>query len=235
MLAVGNFFIYFKTRRGAKKIRCHLFPDGYVPGGEAHSKGLAEHYKHYLSPEGEAEVINERRKVNFFYSMYNNITSIFPLMGILGTVISLISMVNKSSEQIQDNFMLALTSTLWGIIFAIIFKALNGYLSSVIDNLDEVFELYIERNNKAFGLVQTNDDKRNSELVATGYSQAQGQQQRDSFVKSPRTEVKGQPDQAKTQRPNPATARGRWSEYEMEGADRKTGSKSVRKQTTKCR
>ena len=172
-------------------------------------------------------MINERRKVNFFYSMYNNITSIFPLMGILGTVISLISMVNKSSEQIQDNFMLALTSTLWGIIFAIIFKALNGYLSSVIDNLDEVFELYIERNNKAFGLVQTNDDKRNSELVATGYSQAQGQQQRDSFVKVAPHRSEGTTRSSENTASKSGDGARRWSEYEMEGADRKTGSKSV--------
>ena len=150
LLAVGNFFIYWRTRRSAKKIRSHLFPGGYVPGGEAHSAGLAEHYRHYLSPSGESELLHERRKMNFFYSMYFNITSIFPLMGILGTVISLIGMVNRSSEQVQQNFLLALTSTLWGIIFAIVFKAVNGYLASVIDNLDEVFELYIERNSRTF-------------------------------------------------------------------------------------
>lgn len=148
ILAVINFYIYQRTNLHSKRIQRSLYPRGFVPGGNAHKKHLKAHYEHFLSLEGEEELFRERRKMNLWYSFFNNITSIFPLMGILGTVISLIGMVGKGAEETNSAFFLALTSTLWGIVFAIVYKAVNGYLAADIDSTDEVFELYIERNSR---------------------------------------------------------------------------------------
>ena len=65
-------------------------------------------------------------------------------MGILGTVISLLGMVGDMTN-VQDNFYGALTSTFWGLVFAIIFKFLDGIISAKIDDNEKNVQLYLER------------------------------------------------------------------------------------------
>lgn len=68
------------------------------------------------------------KRLNTGYNFFTTMITIFPLLGMLGTVKSLIEL-NLASEQIaelQSHFFDALTSTAWGIIFAIIFKVLNS-------------------------------------------------------------------------------------------------------------
>ena len=69
-----------------------------------------------------------------------------PLLGILGTVISLLGMVGDMTN-VQDNFYGALTSTFWGLVFAIIFKFLDGIISAKIEDNEKNVQLYLERNN----------------------------------------------------------------------------------------
>ena len=76
--------------------------------------------------------------------MYVNVTAIFPLLGILGTVLSLLPMVADLSNM-QMNFFAALTSTLWGLIFAILFKLLDGFLSARMEDNDKSVALLLER------------------------------------------------------------------------------------------
>ena len=80
------------------------------------------------------------------YSLFVNLTGIFPLLGILGTVISLLGMVGDMTN-VQDNFYGALTSTFWGLVFAIIFKFLDGIISAKIEDNEKNVQLYLERNN----------------------------------------------------------------------------------------
>lgn len=70
-----------------------------------------------------------RNRTGSLYSLFVNLTGIFPLLGILGTVISLLGMVGDMTN-VQDNFYGALTSTFWGLVFAIIFKFLDGIISA---------------------------------------------------------------------------------------------------------
>lgn len=70
----------------------------------------------------------------FFYTGYANITAIFPLLGILGTVAAL---VTYSNETMMDNFMIALGTTLFGVLFAIIFKFLDTFISAPLDSFLE--------------------------------------------------------------------------------------------------
>ena len=46
----------------------------------------------------------------------------------------------------QQNFFAALTSTFWGLVFAIVFKLLDGFLlSSVIEDNDKSVTLFLAR------------------------------------------------------------------------------------------
>lgn len=78
------------------------------------------------------------------YTLYVNLTGIFPLLGILGTVISLIGIVGNTSG-IEGSFFAALTSTFWGLVFAILFKVLDGSVSPVLDDGERAAELFMQR------------------------------------------------------------------------------------------
>lgn len=165
IVAILNLVLVFRTRHLVKDVLTTLKPQGYLPGGEHSSNKIKEHYELYLSPEGEQILQEKQRKTNFSYTLFENITTLFPLMGILGTVISLIPMVNEMSSSIaQSNlFFSALTSTFWGIVFAIIFKAINGFVQSELDFSNKLTDLYFERNSLLFDSENKNNDyaKRN--------------------------------------------------------------------------
>ena len=74
-----------------------------------------------------------REKMNQGYAWYANFTTMFPLFGMLGTVYSLIRVVGDSLTE-TSAFFSALTSTAWGIVAAIIFKALDSTLSYKIED-----------------------------------------------------------------------------------------------------
>jgi chemotaxis protein MotA len=63
----------------------------------------------------------------------------------LGTVTALLGLDMSNAEAIsnaKNNFFDALTSTTWGIIFAVIFKVVNAFIAtSVEDNIRKLSEL----------------------------------------------------------------------------------------------
>ena len=71
------------------------------------------------------------------YTFFIGIITIFPLLGMLGTVVALIAVganfQNGSNIDVGKIF-LALTSTAYGIIFSIIFKLLNFAVQPFIEN-----------------------------------------------------------------------------------------------------
>lgn len=76
------------------------------------------------------------------YSVFVTLITIFPLLGMLGTVKSLL-LLNFAEENAilnaRNSFFDALTSTAWGIIFAIIFKVVNAVISKhTEDNIEKV-------------------------------------------------------------------------------------------------
>ena len=92
----------------------------------------------------EAAIVELRKRSEGLYSIFANVTAIFPLLGILGTVVSLLPMVADMADM-QQNFFAALTSTFWGLVFAIIFKLLDGFLSSRLEDNDKNVTLLLER------------------------------------------------------------------------------------------
>lgn len=82
------------------------------------------------------ELITSSDSAAFWYTLYANITAIFPLMGILGTVCSLIGL--SPSADTSNSFFTALDTTIWGLIFAMVFKIADSFISSKLDRaLDE--------------------------------------------------------------------------------------------------
>ena len=83
----------------------------------------------------------KRRGLVGLYSFYANITAIFPLLGILGTVAALIT---YSAETMMDNFMVALSTTLFGVSFAILYKFLDSFVSGpldlIVDDADNIIQ-----------------------------------------------------------------------------------------------
>ena len=78
--------------------------------------------------------------MNQYYALYYNITTMFPLMGMLGTVISLIPMVNSLGTESTGLFFSALTSTFWGIVAALIFRLSDASVSYKIEDNEKHME-----------------------------------------------------------------------------------------------
>lgn len=72
------------------------------------------------------------------YTRFENTVSLFPTLGIGGTILGLCFMSGDLSN-IQENFFLALTSTFWGLVGTFIFKIVEIFLSPML----EVNEIYV--------------------------------------------------------------------------------------------
>ena len=150
LLAIVTGFIYFKTKRSAEKLYKKLHLTVFVPNAGVSRKEADRDIKTLR----ESDVVDMRNQTGRLYSLFVNLTGIFPLLGILGTIISLLGMVNDMSD-IQGNFYGALTSTFWGLVFAIIFKIFDGIVSAKIEDNEKNVQLYLERNNP----VSADDEK----------------------------------------------------------------------------
>ena len=73
------------------------------------------------------------------YTLFVTMISVFPLLGMFGTVVGLLGLDLASGDMnnIKTNFFVALTSTAWGIIFSAIFKILHALMA---DNAEEQIE-----------------------------------------------------------------------------------------------
>lgn len=140
ILAGFTAFIYRSLKTSADKLYKKMHLTVFVPHSDSSKKEAEEQ----LVKLKESEVIEMRKQTGKLYSLFVNLTGIFPLMGILGTVISLLGLV-ADMDNVQGNFYSALTSTFWGLVFAIIFKVLDGVISSEIEDNERSVELYLSR------------------------------------------------------------------------------------------
>ena len=80
---------------------------------------------------------NETKMCNLLdvlYTVFIVMISLFPLMGMFGTVCALITLdISGASEDLKSNFFQALDTTGMGLIFAIIFKFVNSIFQSGIE------------------------------------------------------------------------------------------------------
>lgn len=136
LTGASYYFARLYTTQLYKKLNLLVF----VPSHKHDPEKVARAIKNI----NEAEVVNLRKKAESFYSIFANLTAIFPLLGILGTVVSLLPMVAELTDM-QQNFFAALTSTFWGLVFAIIFKLLDGFLAARLEDNDKNVNLLLER------------------------------------------------------------------------------------------
>lgn len=105
----------------------------------------------YLERDMESGVckINElkakHKRQEILYALYVNFTSAFPLLGMIGTIYSLLKLdMSGGAEMISGSFLLALTSTLLGAFFGLVFKVLDSFLSPKIEENNELYLIRIK-------------------------------------------------------------------------------------------
>jgi motA/tolQ/exbB proton channel len=140
--AVVTGIVFFSLHRSADKLYKKMHLTVFVPDGKLSRKEADSD----ISGLRETDIVTMRNHAGKLYSIFVNLTGIFPLLGILGTVVSLLGLVADTSD-ITGNFYGALTSTFWGLVFAIIFKFLDGVISAKIEDNEKSVALYLERNN----------------------------------------------------------------------------------------
>ena len=137
LVAVFTGFVYYSTKNSAERLYRKLHLTVFVPDARSSS----EEADVEVSRLKETDVVEMRNHTGKLYSLFVNLTGIFPLLGILGTVISLLGMVSD-----MENVYGALTSTFWGLIFSIIFKMLDGVVCAKIEDNEKNVQLFLERN-----------------------------------------------------------------------------------------
>ncbi|WP_295155077.1 MotA/TolQ/ExbB proton channel family protein [uncultured Ruminococcus sp.] len=142
--AVFTAAVYHFLKKSADKLYKKMHLTVFVPDGGT-SRREADRD---ISGMREQDVVAMRNHTGKLYSLFVNLTGIFPLLGILGTVISLLGLVADDTN-VTGNFYGALTSTFWGLVFAIIFKFLDGIVSAKIEDNEKSVELYLSRNFKS--------------------------------------------------------------------------------------
>lgn len=104
------------------------------------------------SPESlqrlEESVVTQRQKMNLWYSFFINLVSIFPLLGMLGTIVALIGLAGRMEDNaaVMGQFFNALTSTAWGIVFALGGKLFDAYISVDVAANNKEADLLLDRN-----------------------------------------------------------------------------------------
>lgn len=141
LAAFAGLYVYPKAIKASDALKNHLQPTLYIPI-EVLLQGFQQADKKEIDLHQIKQLKDsEARSVNMLFT----IISVFPLMGILGTIIALLGMVNLGSEEVLINFTTALTSTFWGLVFSIGFKGLTSMLVAQNEQNIENFELLIMR------------------------------------------------------------------------------------------
>lgn len=98
------------------------------------------------------ELKKRHKKQETVYALYLNFTSAFPLLGMIGTIYSLLKLdLSGGAEVISGSFLIALTSTLLGAVFGLLFKVLDSFLSPQIEENNELFLIRIKEENQLTG------------------------------------------------------------------------------------
>jgi biopolymer transport protein ExbB len=142
LLAVINAtVIYPRTKGYSMLLKNQLQPKIYVPVSL-----LMERVKGKKEDKLNLNALIGMRSDEIqYYSIFSAINSAFPMMGMLGTILSLLNIVELSQQQVTLNFTIALTSTFWGLIFALAFKAVDATLYPMIEQNKENLKMLLER------------------------------------------------------------------------------------------
>lgn len=72
------------------------------------------------------------------YTVFHAFASILPLLGMLGTVVSLLTIdLGGELENVKGSFFVALDTTMWGLVGSIILKCINAFLQTKIETAED--------------------------------------------------------------------------------------------------
>lgn len=144
IIAICNIFVIgFMVRRLSARAENTMRKVIYKPIDD-----IVEQITNTKEPEKEIDLHRLKATIErqqAWYQLFISITSILPLMGILGTVVSLLGITALDNSILQMNFMTALSSTFWGIAGAIICRIIEGTLTPVVERNSDNFDLLINK------------------------------------------------------------------------------------------
>jgi chemotaxis protein MotA len=141
LAAINAAVIYPRAKQFSLLLKQQLQPKIYIPVSL-----LMERVKGKREEKLDLNIlIGMRAEEIHYYSLFSSINSAFPLLGMLGTILSLLNMVDLSQQNVTLNFTVALTSTFWGLVFALAFKALDATLNPMVEQNRENLKMLLER------------------------------------------------------------------------------------------
>ena len=144
IMAGLNVYTYFKVKSTSNKVYEHFMPTHKITNINNSAKEKLQTNTKDDVKLTQSELLKHRTNMNRAYAFFSNLTTMFPLMGMLGTVLSLLPLVNLVGTEATNSFFLALTSTFWGIIAALIFKFLDSTLSYKIEDNEKFMEYILK-------------------------------------------------------------------------------------------
>lgn len=136
-----NLLLFIKIKNGLGQIEIHFKQTTFLQNELLMNRLKTKQYDSSIRKlHGVLDQFTDiKHKLDHTSGFYISLTSIFPLLGILGTVIALLSLTDFSNDIVSVNFSLALTSTFWGILFGAISKFGEGFFASKLDIYDKLY------------------------------------------------------------------------------------------------
>lgn len=137
--------LFYMTFRLSRELRNDLSPRERKANPAEHRPETPEEQRAY-----EDMIVRKRDRMNLLYSLFANFTSVLPLWGMFGTVMSLLGLAgNMDADAIPvDKFFAALYTTALGIVFAIFYKALDAVVSVKVDANNKEADTLLDRNSR---------------------------------------------------------------------------------------
>ena len=127
----------------------HTFRVEYVQKLESKTPGQRREEYHKLTNEKSHTVYAYNRWVKTFFNLFYDLIPMFPMLGILGTVVAIACQFGTANETLSEseaillsvtqNFGMAIWTTIFGIGFGILFTVINALL--IESGTQKCFEL----------------------------------------------------------------------------------------------
>lgn len=142
LIGLGGAAVFFNIRSKIRNIMPYI--ETRQRNAEIHKDRIRKN-----SSLNETKFKDKLKNLNFWYTLYSNIVSVFPLLGMGGTVYSLLSLAQNSdllSTVEMDSFFMALNTTIAGIVCAVIGKIADSFISPDIADINKEYDLLTQRN-----------------------------------------------------------------------------------------
>lgn len=137
VFAILTFIVWIWLFNNIRALGNIVFPSGDRRFGSSYEKITDDDLK-ALSKVSD--------RATFAYTLFANFAAIFPLLGIFGTVCSLIRL--SGTDDSLASFSIALDTTVWGLLFAIGFKVLDSFVSSKLDRALDAADYLIHEDDR---------------------------------------------------------------------------------------